>query len=171
MATEVPAIVDRKTWERAQAQRKHNQEFSPRNTRRQYLLRGMIRCGLCRMMYSGDFSRGQKKGQFDPGRRYYRDTWGIEHRFQLEGRCQNKPVRADAIEADIWDEIEELFSDLGRLAAQLKEAQQRQDQALQSVRDKVPGSPRTLSSMPRTMRTRLPGHYVMLNQMKRSTSR
>jgi site-specific DNA recombinase len=137
VTAEVPAIIDRKIWERALAQREHNKEFSPRNARHQYLLRGLIRCGLCNMMYTGSFCRGRKKNQFDPGRRYYSDTRDVEYRVQLEGRCANKPVRADAIEADVWEEIEELFSDLERLAAQLKEAQQREDQELQSVRDKL----------------------------------
>ena len=55
----------------------------------------------------------------------------------MEGRCPNKPIRADAIEADVWDEIEELFSDLERLAALLKEAQQSEDDKLQVIRDKL----------------------------------
>jgi site-specific DNA recombinase len=137
VSADVPAIVDRETWERAQAQRAHNQKFSPCNAQRQYLLRGIIRCELCGMMYTGEFSRGHKPGKFDPGRRYYRDTWHVEYRSQLEGRCANKPIRADAIEADVWDEIEELFSDLERLATLLKEAQQSEDDKLKSIRDKL----------------------------------
>jgi len=137
VTAEVPAIIDRETWVRAQAQRARNKEFSPRNARRQYLLRGIIRCGLCNMMYTGESSRGRKHGQSDPGRRYYRDTWRVEYRSQLEGRCANKPIRADAIEADVWDEITELFSDLEKLAALLKEAQQNEDNKLQGIRDKL----------------------------------
>ena len=88
-------------------------------------------------MYTGEFSRGRKPGKSDPGRRYYRDTWRVEHRSKLEGRCANKFVRADAIEADVWGEIEELFSDLEELAALLKEAQQSEDDRLQAIRDKL----------------------------------
>jgi hypothetical protein len=89
------------------------------------------------MMYTGEFSRGHKPGKCDPGRRYYRDTWHVEYRSQLEGRCANKPIRADAIEADVWDEIEEPFSDLERLATLLKEAQQSEDDKLKSIRDNL----------------------------------
>jgi len=133
----VPALVGRETWERAQTQRARNKELSPRNAQRQYLLRGMLRCGLCGMMYTGEFSRGRKHGHSDLGRRYYRDTRRVEYRFQLEGRCLNKPIRADAIEADIWDEIRELFQDPDKLLNELKAAQQSADEKLKPVRDKL----------------------------------
>src|ERR1700676_3307802 len=50
---EVPAIVDADTWQQAQAVLKSNQLFSPRNGKMQYLLRGLIQCGLCGLTYIG----------------------------------------------------------------------------------------------------------------------
>jgi len=113
----VPAIIDRATWERAQAQRKRNQEFSPRNKKREYLLSGIIRCGLCDSAYAGDCHHENK---------YYGCTYRTRRIEKLEGRCAARKVRADAIEVDIWGEIEELFSDLDRLWDDLKKAQQRE---------------------------------------------
>ena len=51
---QVPAIVDPETWDRAQATLRRNRILSARSTRRQYLLRGLMRCGLCGMTYCGN---------------------------------------------------------------------------------------------------------------------
>jgi len=59
----VPPIIDRATWEQAQDQLKANSKFSPRNnTHHTYLLRGLIRCGVCGKTYSGvtNKSRGRE---------------------------------------------------------------------------------------------------------------
>ena len=45
---EVPAIVDRQTWEIAQKRKKTNKQQSARNTHRQYLLRSRAICGDCK---------------------------------------------------------------------------------------------------------------------------
>ena len=125
----VPAIIDRATWERAQAQRKLNIEFSPRNKRREYLLGGLIRCGLCN---SG------MAGQFHHIRQYYQCRYHTIRIEKLEGRCANKAlVRADAIEADVWDEIEGLFADPDRLWDELKRAQQGEADTLAPIRERL----------------------------------
>jgi site-specific DNA recombinase len=53
VARAVPAIVDVTTWQRAQETLRQNLLFSPRNAKRRYLLRSMIRCGTCGMSYTG----------------------------------------------------------------------------------------------------------------------
>ncbi|MBM3129300.1 MAG: hypothetical protein FJ009_11840 [Chloroflexi bacterium] len=137
VSANVPAIIDRETWKRAQAQRAHNKTLSPRNVKNEYLLRGLIRCGLCNTLYIGTFSIGKKPGINDRGRRYYRDDWVGDHHVHLEGRCPNKYIRADAIEADVWDEIKGLFQDHDKLRAELKAAQQNANEQLKSIRDKL----------------------------------
>jgi site-specific DNA recombinase len=115
VSANIPAIVDRETWERAQAQRAKNWALAKRNAKREYLLSGRIRCGLCNSAYYGTFLHGVL---------YYRDSWEKTHHQRLEGGCVNKSIRASAIEADIWDEIRGLFQDPDRLWADLKAAQQ-----------------------------------------------
>lgn len=136
VSTSVPAIIDRKTWERAQAQRGRNQAFSSRNRKYDYLLSGLISCGLCNLSYIGTFSKGSKLGKTDKGRRYYADTWRVVY-HSIEGRCANKYIRADAIEADIWDEIRELFQDPDKLWNELKAAQQNADDQLKPITEKL----------------------------------
>ena len=137
VSTNVPAIVDAETWARAQAQRGINTAFSPRNRKYQYLLSGLIFCGLCGLAYVGTSSRAERGKMLDPRRRYYADTWRIAHDAKLEGRCASKYVRADAIEDDVWDEIRELFQDPDRLWDNLKRAQQSESDTLAPIREKL----------------------------------
>ena len=119
IAVSVPAIVDRKTWEAAKVQRKRNKVMARRNSRGGYLLRGLIRCWCASAMCGVTHKRTYGTYAF------YVCNWRANHHSKLEKRlCQDKAVRADAIEADVWDEIKGLFSDLDRLWDDLKRAQQ-----------------------------------------------
>jgi site-specific DNA recombinase len=55
---QVPAIVTEETWTSAQRVLKANRIETVSNVRRSYLLRGLIRCGLCGLTFSG--SRASK---------------------------------------------------------------------------------------------------------------
>ena len=128
IAVSVPAIVDRAIWEQAQAQRQRNKVFSFRNAKHDYLLHGLITCAcgyaLC--------------GNFFSNHRYYTCASKQNHFSRLEWRtCRQRSVRADAIEADIWDEIKGLFQDLTKLRKDLKAAQQSADDKLAPLRDKL----------------------------------
>jgi site-specific DNA recombinase len=118
---EVPALVDRETWEAAQELRGQNKLFSRRNKQHDYLLSGLIRCVCGRSMGGEYFSDHQ----------YYTCTWRNNHHSHLEERtCWARSVRADAIEVDVWDSILSLFSDLEKLERQLRIAQQEELAAL-----------------------------------------
>jgi site-specific DNA recombinase len=124
----VPAIVDRGLWEAAQAQRKHNKQFSRRNAKHDYLLSGLIRCGcgsaLC--------------GEYFSNHRYYTCSWRNSHHTAIEERtCKARSVRAQAIEADVWDSIVGIFSDTPRLERLLRVAQQEELAALDPKREEL----------------------------------
>jgi site-specific DNA recombinase len=128
VSVDIPAIVDHATWERAQARKAQNKALANRNAKREYLLRGMIRCDLCNSAYYGTSIRDM---------RYYRDSWGKTHHQGLEGGCVNKSIRAEAIEADIWNEIKGLFQNLDELRDNLKAAQQNEEDTLAPIREKL----------------------------------
>lgn len=118
---EVPAIIDRETWDAAQSQRERNKQFSKRNAKHDYLLSGLIRCS-CGWAMSGEFFSNHQ---------YYTCTWRNNHHTHLEKRtCNARSVRADAIEEDVWERIADLFGDLEKLERQLKIAQQEELAAL-----------------------------------------
>jgi site-specific DNA recombinase len=127
IAVSVPAIIERETWERAQAQRERNKALSFRNNKRDYLLRGLIKCvcgfALCGRYYSKH--------------RYYNCNWRSNHHSVETRTCWARAVRADAIEADIWDEIRELFQDLDRLWNDLKTAQQSEEDMIAPIRERL----------------------------------
>ncbi len=130
IAVSVPAIVDHETWMRAQERRKFNRQMAMRNCKRNYLLRGMIRCGECDTAMTGRYVPNKTPvTYYDCG----------QHRvlFPNENRCKSLMVRADAIEADVWESIEELFSDPVRLAKKLKVAQQKESDAQKPIREKL----------------------------------
>lgn len=107
----VPAIIDPGTWKKAQDQKTHNKAMSNRNGKRDYLLRGLITCGCERAMC----------GQFGRRRGHYICT--SYHLHPTERKPHICHVRQEAIEGDLWREIEELFTDLDRLWNDLKKAQ------------------------------------------------
>jgi len=110
----VPAIVDRATWGAAQKRKEHNKRMAKRNRKRQYLLHGLIKCGCGYAMC----------GVYQHNHRYYRCN---ERRNRHNGieklKCRARSVRAEAIEADVWDSFHGIFSNLARLEVLLRQAQ------------------------------------------------
>ena len=100
---EVPALIDRKIWEKAQVLREQNKQFSRRNSKHDYLLSGLTRC-VCGFAMSGEYFSNHQ---------YYTCTWRNNHHTHLEERtCKARSVRADAIEVDVWESIVILFAKL-----------------------------------------------------------
>ncbi len=122
---DVPAIIDRETWEAAQERRARNRKTSRRNRRREYLLSGIILCGC-------GFSR---VGAFRNNHRYYYCNERSNRHVALEGlRCRDRAVRADAIEADVWESLVDIFRDLTRLEDLLKQSQAKELETMEPKR-------------------------------------
>lgn len=122
----VLAIIEREVWELAKVQRKRNYELSRRNARRDYLLSGYIRCvcgwSMCGRVYHRQW-------------RYYECTWKYNRYKRLEGQeCEARGVKADAIEREVWNSIENVFSDTARFERLLRIAQQEEKNALDPKR-------------------------------------
>jgi len=104
IAVIVPAIVSRETWEEAQARRAYNSRIARRRTKREYLLRGMIKCGC-------GYSMVGTKG------RYYcvgRNT---------KSGCQEPLVLGRIIEPVTWAYVMELITSPEKFGERLRQAQ------------------------------------------------
>lgn len=101
---EVPAILDRATWDRAQELRPLNWKMSSRNAKRLYLLRGLIDCGICGRRYSGLTQTNQNHIA------YYRCG---------QYRCPNPDVRVELVEDVVWSDIRDWIDRPGDLVAKL----------------------------------------------------
>ncbi len=95
----VPALVDRATWERAQAQLGRNRAISTRNAKRTYLLRGLVRCAGCGARFVGTPKSG-RSGWRD---HYYRcGSQPAAAGPEPEGRCGAKILHAERLESLVW---------------------------------------------------------------------
>jgi site-specific DNA recombinase len=85
-------IIDRQQWQRVQKQIDRNRSFSPRNSKHQYLLRGLVSCGGCGARMVGDPCHGTF---------YYRCL----------NRCRRYPtIREGVLNDAVWAAIREAIS-------------------------------------------------------------
>jgi site-specific DNA recombinase len=115
----VPALIEEETYQRAQTQLARNSQLSFRhNQRHSYLLRCLLRCGLCGLNM---FGRTYSATTTLPALRYYnckgKDLIG-------SGRtqpCPQRTIKAEELEAVIWTHIVELLSHPTQLLAQFEQ--------------------------------------------------
>ncbi len=128
ISVKVPSIVDRTIWLQAQKQRERNKQYAKRNAKHAYLLSGLVRCSC----------GAARCGEYFSDHRYYTCTWKNNHHIGLEKRkCQAGSVRADALEADIWESIVQLFNDSRELKRLLRVAQQEELNDLDPKREEL----------------------------------
>ena len=118
VARSVPAIVTEEIWNKAQQSIAANFRFSRRSARNQYLLRGLIKCGLCGLTYIG------VAGNRPNGRRefYYRCN-GVHSRGlygNLGQICPSKVVRGDRLEELVWSDVEGFLRNPGPVLEQFR---------------------------------------------------
>jgi site-specific DNA recombinase len=100
---QVPALVSEEVWQKAQTNLKAHLLFSSRNAKNQYLLRGLIKCGICGLTYIGVAAR-RPNGRLEF---YYRCNGAHSPSvYPALGRCQSKAVRGDLLEHQVWAEVE-----------------------------------------------------------------
>lgn len=95
----VPAIVSEEVWEKAQKVLHENQLEAVRNSKRRYLLRGLIKCGVCGLNYCGTAYSG-------PGRRpkgYYVCNGKTTYRGPFQGKCPSKNIPQEWVENLVWE--------------------------------------------------------------------
>jgi site-specific DNA recombinase len=98
---EVPALVDADTWHRVQAQLTRNKKLSTRGAKHSYLLRGLIRCGLCGAGYSGNRNARGSWTRF-----YYRCNRQVGTAVpEPSQRCKGKQLPGDWLESLVWEDV------------------------------------------------------------------
>ena len=118
IAIPVPALVDQETWDRAQAQLARNAALSFRNnTQHSYLLRCLLTCGTCGLAMYG-VTRPATARQ--PERQYYKCHGKDCVLSARTAACPSRSVKAEEIEAAVWDHVAGLLADPDRLLAQFE---------------------------------------------------
>ncbi|MFW9875837.1 MAG: recombinase family protein [Candidatus Thorarchaeota archaeon] len=106
ITTQCPSIVDIDTFDRAQSQLRANSLWSDRNSKRFYLLRGLIKCDICGHSYCGYTTRSVKNGEV----KYYRCNRNGNRGNLLSEACNSPIIPAKLIEDCIWEKIRDFVS-------------------------------------------------------------
>jgi site-specific DNA recombinase len=97
---EVPAILSRELWARAQEKRKRNKELAKRNTRYEYLVARRVTCGQCRTKMVGKSSHGARLRYY-----YCPKARGL----YAEQGCDARYFRTDRVDAAVWEWVKKLL--------------------------------------------------------------
>jgi site-specific DNA recombinase len=122
----VPAIISVETFERVAARLADNKRFASRNSKIPSLLQGPAACGACGYGYYRTSTRTTNKKIY-----YYRCLGSDDYRYENGRVCASKPVRADYLDAVVWDHITGLLADPQLIHAEI-------DKRLQTARTADP---------------------------------
>lgn len=159
---EVEAIVSPEEWEAAQAMLTRHQHDQVHANHRDYLLSGLMRCGVCGRLYGGAWYKIGHREPCDGARYYVCNAKRYASRYfgnasADEHRCASTALRAEWVEGEVWGDVEQWIRDPGvaldlltqqmrgtadqseALRADLTGVQQQLD-AKQAERDKVVGA-------------------------------
>ncbi|MBE2199609.1 MAG: recombinase family protein [Anaerolinea sp.] len=114
----VPPLVDEKIWQQAQEKRHMNQQNAQRNSRRAYLLRGLLVCAIC-----GHTLQGRAQG----GHTYYRCSHGGKQR-SVGVPAHTCTIRGDMAEAQVWAALTDLLRQPEQIEAAWKTQQETEQQ-------------------------------------------
>jgi site-specific DNA recombinase len=110
----VPAIIDEDTFSAAARRLEDNRRFAARNTKEPSLLMGLTACQSCGYAYYRTSTRTAKSKIY-----YYRCLGSDDYRYEGGRVCENKPVRADYLDAVVWGQVTALLADPGLVKAEL----------------------------------------------------
>ena len=111
IVAEVPALVTKEIWEAAQMTLSGNRIMA-KNTKRNYLLKSVIRCGICGLTYIGAWGRGFV---------WYRCNGRLSDRGPIPERCSALTIKGPDIEGVVWDDIERFLREPGDILEELSQ--------------------------------------------------
>jgi len=115
----ITPLIDQNTWDAAQSIMKQNAKKSPRNNvKNQYMLRGLMVCGLCGCMASGYVSNTTT---------YYGCGAKRNHNITTKPHDERVYVRHKSFDAKVWDGLVELLNDPENLKVQLEKRLERKN--------------------------------------------
>ena len=141
--TPTPVPVPADLWERVQRQLEQNKVLAARNTQRDYLLQGLVRCGQCGQRMTGRYHTRDKQ-------RFYRCARSRELEHDIHGNaCTQKVMRADHLEDAVWQAIGGLLQDPETLRDELKRRRQEGSPTREVTEQELRVTRRRLEAIPR----------------------
>jgi site-specific DNA recombinase len=111
----VPAIISSDTFGRVQQRLADNKRSASRNSKVPSLLQGLAACSACGYGYY----RGHTTTTAGNKIYYYRCLGSDDYRYEGGRVCHNKPVRADYLDAVVWDHITGLLANPALIRAEI----------------------------------------------------
>lgn len=109
----VPPVVSEEVFLAAQDQLQRNKKLCGRNARKEaYLLQGLTVCGRCGYAFCGRASTSKLKDGSTRVLAYYACGG---HYGPAVGGCENRPIRADLLEVEVWKSVREVLEDPARV--------------------------------------------------------
>jgi site-specific DNA recombinase len=127
----VPPIVPEEIWKRAQMQRKLNTNESKRNIKREYLLRGRVKCGLCKSSVNC-YATQPHAGKYYL---YYRCNGYMGNIANVA--CSLPGFRVYIVDELVWNWVKDLLTNPGVLEHGLAEYQEGREQFCAPIRDRL----------------------------------
>lgn len=117
----VPPLIDEELFGRVQQRLEERRRFARRNLKTDgvFLLRGLLKCGLCGHAYIGSAERKRYKGN-ESVYHYYR--CGRRQSPPLSARssrCHNESLRAEGANDVVWSTVRDLLLDSDALSQEL----------------------------------------------------
>ena len=103
------SLVTPEVWTAAQDALARNRSMA-KNTKRVYMLRSRIVCGVCGLNFCGSWNQRDI---------WYRCNGRLTDRGPLEGRCPSKMVKGEYLDAIVWADIEQFLRNPGDLLDEL----------------------------------------------------
>jgi site-specific DNA recombinase len=110
----VPALISPTQFALAQERFDQNRRFAARRTKHPSLLQGVLVCQVCGYAFYRSSAR-TASGM----RRYYRCPGADAYRFPQGRRCANRPVRQDALDALVWEQVIQLLANPSLVRAEI----------------------------------------------------
>jgi site-specific DNA recombinase len=111
---EVPTIISEDTFELTARRLADNRRFASRNSKEPSLLMGLAACQRCGYAYYRTSTRTAKRKIY-----YYRCLGSDDYRYEGGRVCDNKPVRADYLDAVVWGQVSALLADPALIQGEL----------------------------------------------------
>jgi site-specific DNA recombinase len=112
-----PAIVSREVFDAVQERLAFNRRWCANVSKRFYLLKSLLRCGECGLVYVGHAIVGRKyRDRRYPDVRYYECGSCSNRDYE---KCSNARLNADRIESVVWSEIESFILSPSKVIDQL----------------------------------------------------
>lgn len=142
IAVNVPSLIDRKLFDKAQGLLKERKVYSRRNTKNNYLLSHLLFCGVCgrRMAAMTKSMKSTYNGRpYGPYVRSYYYCFG-----QVKKKCTLPFVRVDRIDSLVWSKIKEILENPSLLMEVVKEQQEEGESRKVSLAARLKGLDRKI---------------------------